>query len=649
MNPPTVTSPASPISTEPTAGSLVRGALPTFEFTVLPPLGTRSRSSSVAPSVGTRVGSEPPAADESDAPGLYATRTAAPSPEPGDEWEDGQEAPPLTADTLIVATFEGDTGIELAGSAGGLLSKEQEIELWKLLVGVGAKGTTGEAISLPSVTEVPSAQDDHGAGQAHEDAGSSAGDGDTQRPSFRRILAVGLGDPEELSEDDIRRCAGETTRALAGVHTAVSTLGLFAAEAAALGHVLGGYSYRGLSTTSRDAAPATEDAPRPTTGLHITVLTHDHRAQSPAPIPADSAGATPESPLAARVRIIAESVALARDFVNAPANRLYPEVYADTAAAMARQLGLEVEVLDERALAEQGFGGIVGVGQGSAHPPRLLRLGYVPVGADSAADGTPAPGTESNVPTPSADGERGITHVALVGKGVTFDTGGISLKPGAKMWDMISDMGGSAAVIASVFAAARLRLPLRVTATIPMAENMPSATAIRPGDVLRHYNGTTTEVLNTDAEGRLILADALSRACEDDPDYLIETATLTGAQIAALGARTTGIMGSIRLRDTVAMISQEVGEPAWPMPLPVELGEALTSDVADVRNISTSRWGGMSVAGHYLSRFITGGIEWVHLDIAGPAYNTGAAHGYTPKRATGVPVRTILATLEQLS
>ena len=161
--------------------------------------------------------------------------------------------------------------------------------------------------------------------------------------------------------------------------------------------------------------------------------------------------------------------------------------------------------------------------------------------------------------------------------------------------------------------------------------------------------GTTTEVWNTDAEGRLVLADAIVRACEDKPDYLIETATLTGAQLVALGDRTPGIMGSMDFRDRVAMISQRVGDAGWPMPLPAELGEALQSDVADIKNISASRWGGMSVAGHYLKKFVAEGVQWVHIDVAGPAYNEGAPHGYTPKRATGSPVRTIIAALEDIA
>jgi leucyl aminopeptidase len=214
---------------------------------------------------------------------------------------------------------------------------------------------------------------------------------------------------------------------------------------------------------------------------------------------------------------------------------------------------------------------------------------------------------------------------------------------------MTSDMGGAAAVIATVVLAARLKLPIDVTATVPMAENMPSGSAQRPGDVLTQYGGTTVEVLNTDAEGRLILADAIVRACEDSPDYLIETSTLTGAQLIALGARIPGVMGSDDFRDRVAARSADVGENAWPMPLPDELKDDLKSTVADLANVSGQRFAGMLVAGVYLREFVADGVDWVHIDIAGPSYNTGSAWGYTPKGGTGVPVRTMLAVLEDIA
>lgn len=493
-------------------------------------------------------------------------------------------------DTLIVPVFQGANGLELAATGSGLLSKEQEITLWRVLTSVGATGKREELTPVP--------------GELLATEGKAPA---------TKILALGLGDIDESTDEDIRELAGVASRATGLGSKVVSSLGLISPEAALVGHALGGYRFAGFKGASaKDAAgqdvSAKDDADASGSPATITVLARE----------ADAA-------LLAQAQVDAAAVALARDFVNTPANFLYPETYANTIREIAEAVGLGVEILDEKELEDKGYGGIVGVGKGSEHAPRLVRLTHEP----SAKNEAP--------------------QVALVGKGVTFDTGGISLKPGANMWDMISDMGGSAAVVATMVAAARLDLPMKVIATIPLAENTPSSTATRPGDVLRHYNGLTTEVLNTDAEGRLILADAMARACEDEPDYLIETATLTGAQMVALGNRTPGVMGSIAFRDKVAELSQEVGENGWAMPLPPELGEALKSDVTDLRNISPSRWGGMSVAGHYLANFVTEGVEWVHIDIAGPAYNTEGAFGYTPKRGTGVPVRTILATLRHLA
>ncbi|AGE36818.1 leucyl aminopeptidase [Corynebacterium urealyticum] len=493
-------------------------------------------------------------------------------------------------DTLIVPVFQGANGLELAATGSGLLSKEQEITLWRVLTSVGATGKREELTPVP--------------GELLATEGSAPA---------TKILALGLGDIDESTDEDIRELAGVASRAAGLGSKVVSSLGLISPEAALVGHALGGYRFAGFKGASaKDAAgqdaSAKDDAAASDSPVTITVLAREADAD-----------------LLAQAQVDAAAVALARDFVNTPANFLYPETYANTIREIAEAVGLGVEILDEKELEEKGYGGIVGVGKGSEHAPRLVRLTHEP----SAKNEAP--------------------QVALVGKGVTFDTGGISLKPGANMWDMISDMGGSAAVVATMVAAARLDLPMKVIATIPLAENTPSSTATRPGDVLRHYNGLTTEVLNTDAEGRLILADAMARACEDEPDYLIETATLTGAQMVALGNRTPGVMGSIAFRDKVAELSQEIGENGWAMPLPPELGEALKSDVADLRNISASRWGGMSVAGHYLANFVTEGVEWVHIDIAGPAYNTEGAFGYTPKRGTGVPVRTILATLRHLA
>jgi leucyl aminopeptidase len=213
------------------------------------------------------------------------------------------------------------------------------------------------------------------------------------------------------------------------------------------------------------------------------------------------------------------------------------------------------------------------------------------------------------------------------------------------MDQMTSDMSGAAAVIATTVLAALLQLPVAVTATVPMAENMPSDTAYRPGDVLHMLGGKTVEVLNTDAEGRLILADAIVRAAQDEPDYLVETSTLTGAQMVALGTRTMGVMGTDSLRDRIAEHARAVGEGGWAMPLPEHLRSDLDSRVADLANVPGHRYGGMMAAGIFLGEFVPEGLPWAHLDIAGPSFHTGGAYGYTVKGGTGVPVRTLHAFL----
>jgi leucyl aminopeptidase len=264
---------------------------------------------------------------------------------------------------------------------------------------------------------------------------------------------------------------------------------------------------------------------------------------------------------------------------------------------------------------------LLAVGSGSATPPRLVRLTYKPA--------------------------RANTKVALVGKGITFDTGGLDLKT-AMMARMKSDMGGAAAVIEAIIAAAKLRLPIEITATVPMAENAVSGSSYRPSDVLTMRDGRTVEVDNTDAEGRLILADAILRACEDNPEYLIETSTLTGGQLVALGTQTAGAMGSDEFRDRVVAAGTAAGESLWPMPLPEHLRPSLDSTVADIVNLPKERWASMLVAGLFLSNFVADGVEWVHLDIAGPSFAT-AASGYTPKGGTGAIVRTIVAALSELA
>ncbi|WP_242623490.1 leucyl aminopeptidase [Pseudonocardia sediminis] len=410
------------------------------------------------------------------------------------------------------------------------------------------------------------------------------------------LLAVGLGKAAEANDDVVRRAAGSAARALAGSAHVVSTLGAVDAGAAVQGAVLGGYVFDEFrSRADSSSAPAAL--------LEVT-------------------GTDEET--VRRAGLVADAVRTARDLVNTPPSALYPETFAARAVALGEDAGLTVEVLDDTELREGGYGGITGVGQGSSRGPRLVRLSWT-------------------------GGASPRAKVALVGKGITFDTGGISIKPAANMDHMTSDMGGAAAVIAATVLAARLELPVAVTATVPMAENMPSDTAYRPGDVLTMYGGKTVEVLNTDAEGRLVLGDAMVRAGEDSPDYLIETSTLTGAQLVALGGRTAGIMGAAEFRDRVTAHAIATGEDGWAMPLPEYLRADLDSRVADIANVTGNRFGGMLAAGLFLREFVPAGVPWAHIDVAGPAFNTGGARGYTTKGGTGVPVRTIHAVLEDIA
>lgn len=423
------------------------------------------------------------------------------------------------------------------------------------------------------------------------------------------VLAVGLGAPrDEWPAEVIRRASGVAARALSGTQSVITALSDLHLQAAVEGLILGAYQMHEF----RSAKTAPKE-PGLTKVLALSIASDAKR-------------------LATRAVAVATAVATARDLVNTPPSHLFPDEFANRAKALGTAAGLKVEILDEKALAKAGYGGIIGVGKGSSQPPRLVRMTY------RAARPAKAGKSAKKIPT-----------VALVGKGITFDTGGISIKPAAQMHHMTSDMAGAAAVVATMVLVAAQQLPIDVIATVPMAENMPSANAQRPGDVLTQYGGITVEVLNTDAEGRLILADAIVRACEDDPDYLIETSTLTGAQTVALGARIPGVMGSDEFRDRVAALSQREGENGWPMPLPDELKDDLKSTVADLANISSQRFAGMLVAGVFLREFVADGVQWAHLDVAGPAYNTTGPWGYTPKGGTGVPTRTLFAVLEDIA
>jgi leucyl aminopeptidase len=435
------------------------------------------------------------------------------------------------------------------------------------------------------------------------------------------ILAVGLGKPPAdgaaFDAETLRRAAGSALRELSGnklgvkatpaeggdgaetakvaektVALALPAASPAEAEAVATGALLGGYSFRRYRS-----APATD--------VTVTLLTSEDNA-----------------PAVHRAQLIADAVNLSRDLINTAPLHLPPAALAAEAERVAAESGITAEVLDEDALAAGGYGGILAVGQGSSRPPRLVRLSY------SHPDATKT--------------------VAFVGKGITFDSGGLSLKPPKSMETMKCDMSGAAAVLSATSAIARLGLPVNVVGYMPLAENMPGGAAQRPSDVITIHGGKTVEVLNTDAEGRLVLADALDRSGADDPDLVVDIATLTGAATVALGRRTTGVMGSDdQVAAWVADTMREAGEPAWAMPLPEELRKGLDSPVADLANVSGAREGGMLVAGLFLREFAPDDVAWAHLDIAGPAFNEGSAYGYTPKGGTGAAVRSLVAIAER--
>ncbi len=320
--------------------------------------------------------------------------------------------------------------------------------------------------------------------------------------------------------------------------------------------------------------------------------------------------------------IVAEAVNWARDLVNEPGNHLTPTLLAERATTRAGTYGLTVEVLDRDRIAELGMGGLIGVSQGSAQPPRFIILSYKGRSSDAV-------------------------DIALVGKGITFDAGGISLKPSANMDDMKGDMAGAASVLATVIAAARLKLAVNVTALAPATENLPSGSALKPGDIITAMNGKTMEILNTDAEGRLILADALSYAVKMGARKIVDVATLTGACQVALGNLTTGAFTNNQaLLDKVIAAGKATGELAWQLPMFEEYHELIKSDIADIKNTG-GRYAGAITAAKFLENFV-GRKPWVHLDIAGTS-DTDKDKGRLVKGATGVPVRTLVKLLQTMA
>ncbi|HEU4868828.1 MAG TPA: leucyl aminopeptidase [Actinomycetota bacterium] len=407
------------------------------------------------------------------------------------------------------------------------------------------------------------------------------------RISSKAVMVVGLGDAGRVDAEAVRRAAGVAARNSGGFASVVLDIGggvQGGARAAAEGFQLGSYSFgRYLSK-------------QPKASERLVV-----------------SGATKAELKLAET--YCEAALWARDLVNEPPSGRGPEVVAEQAKERASKAGLKVKILDEAALAKLGMNGILTVGRGSDSPPRLLILTYEPRGAKG--------------------------FVGLIGKGITFDSGGLSIKSGEGMETMKMDCSGGAAVIAAMTALPALAPKIKVVAAVALAENMPGGNAVKPGDVIRHYGGHTSEVLNTDAEGRLVLADALAWMSEQKPDAMVNIATLTGAMAVALGTRVAGVLSNRpELSGQLLEASKRTGEPLWEMPLVEDYRKLMKSTVADIKNISGIRQGGAITAGLFLKDFV-GETPWAHLDIAGPAWVDKPEH-YLSAGATGYGTRLLL-------
>jgi len=421
---------------------------------------------------------------------------------------------------------------------------------------------------------------------------SVAGSGDVP---YGRVVFIGLGPAPDAEQ--VRRAAGTGARALMKSVTVATTLHATgvegAPEAVGLGFALGTYTF-------------TRHKTEPKPSLTTTLVLLD--------------GSEDDIAAAHRGRSIAAGVNLARDLINTPAMEKAPEALAQVARDLSDRAGLRIRVFDEAEIVAERLGGLRGVSLGASNPPRLVELRYEP------------------------DDAKGF--VAFVGKGIVFDSGGLSIKPADGMETMKTDMSGAAAVFGAIQVIAELGLPVKVLGITPLTENMPGGSAMRPGDVLEIRNGKTIEVLNTDAEGRLVLADGLSLAAEEGPDLIIDVATLTGACKVALGEKIAGLFGADEPATLVLDAAAGAGERVWRMPLPEDYRKNIDSDVADMKNTGP-RWGGAINAALLLKEFV-GEVPWVHLDIAGPARASDAEH-YIQKGGTGFGVRTLVEVARRMS
>jgi leucyl aminopeptidase len=475
------------------------------------------------------------------------------------------------SDVVVVGAEQSGKGVRLAAGAEDVADAYGR-KLRPLLSTLGFSGKPGEIAKVPTSGVL----------------------------SSPLLVIVGLG--ESPGHVAVRRAAGAAARSISNAASVAVALPADSPElvrAVAEGFDLGAYTF--TTYKKRNDTSSTKGANT------VTLLSPIARQQS-------AVTALEEALL------VAEAVRDARDWVNLPAADLRPAEFADAVTASGKKLGrgakVTMKVYDEDELAELGCGGILGVGSGSAAPPRLVELTYEP--------------------------KEPVAHIALVGKGITYDSGGLSIKPASGMTTMKCDMAGAAAVVQATFAIAKLGLPIKVSTFAPMAENMVSGSAMRPGDVITQYGGTTIEVLNTDAEGRLILADALVRAAEQKPDVILDVATLTGHMVIALGDRVAGVLGSDDVVGAVLGAGETAGESFWPMPIPDAIVDRVkASKIADLLQHDGIRWGGGLFAAAYLREF-TDGLPWAHLDIAGTAFNTGGPYGHITSGGTGFAVATLV-------
>ncbi len=488
------------------------------------------------------------------------------------------------ADLLVLPFFDGrepGLGVAEVGSAlGGDLMAAAKAH--------GVSGKLGDTLSVPTLGRIRATS----------------------------ILLIGLGSKADAGAGEVRRAAMRAGSRGSKFGIMATTLGQVGDDASASAHALAeGVTLGAYTFTKYKQRPIDEDSGKSSSLKRVVVL-GDGAAKGGS---RGSGGSRSVKAALKRGQTFAEASNWARDLVNTPSIDATPEFLANQALSMAKGAGLKVKVWTKAELKRGGFGGILGVGSGSANEPRMVELTY----SGAAASSKP---------------------IAITGKGITFDSGGLSIKQADWMETMKDDMAGAAATLAVMRALGELKLKVNVITAIPFAENMPSGSAIRPGDVLRHRGGKTSEVLNTDAEGRLVLADVLAFLSEKKPRVMIDSATLTGAAMVAVGPELWAVMGNddSLIRDLLAAGESE-GEPGWQLPLWKSYRRQIESTVADVKNVG-QRYGGAITAGLFLAEFV-GDTPWAHIDVAGPAFVDGS-NDWWPRGATGSPARTILRYIE---